>query len=99
MKTDLVLKLIEYGHIAPGVEINASVTTRDGHPKTEDIILTSVRENRCIGKTVSKDNVTYQFEAENIHKISGLYIDNFLKRHQIDEYGNRIAAGRKPIYK
>jgi hypothetical protein len=99
MKTELALKLIEYGHIAPGVEVNATVTTRDGQETTADINLISVRENRCIGKSVSKDNITYQFEAENIHKISGLYIENFIKRYSIDENGNRIASGRKPLYK
>lgn len=98
MKVDLALKLIEYGHIAPGVEVNATVTNRQGLEEVKDVTLTSVRENRCIGKSIAKDGTVYQFEADAIHKISGLYIQNFIKRFNIDENGNRIAAGRKSLY-
>ncbi len=98
MKVELALKLINLGFIAPGVEVTATVMNREGHEITKDINLSSVRENKCIGKSVTKDNTVYQFDAEQIHKISNLYVQNFLQRHNLDENGNRMALGRKHVY-
>lgn len=99
MNTTLALKLIDYGYISPGVEVRAKVSERDGSENYKYINVTNVRENRVIGKSVTKDQTVYQFLAEDIDQISSMYLDNFLKRHNIDENGDRIVGGRRADYR